>query len=100
WMYHADFLGGLAAKSLGINNIIWGIRTTDVTLGRSKLTVALRKLCAWMSYSVPKLIVCAADAGRKMHEYVGYDPSKMRVIPNGFDLDKLMTTSVKTKQLR
>lgn len=100
WMYHADFLGGLAARSLGIKNIIWGIRTTDVTLGRSKLTVALRKLCAWLSYSVPKVIICAADAGRKVHEQVGYDPSKMRVIPNGFDLDKLKSTPEQRQALR
>lgn len=100
WMYHADFLGGLAAKSLGIDNVIWGIRTTDVTLGRSRLTVVLRKLCAWFSYRVPKIIVCAADAGRKVHEQVGYDPSKMRVIPNGFDLDTLKVTSEQRKILR
>lgn len=100
WMYHADFLGGLAAKSLGIHNIIWGIRTTDVTLGRSKVTVALRKLCAWLSYSVPKVIICAADAGRKVHEKVGYDPSKMHVIPNGFDLDKLKSSPEQRLALR
>lgn len=100
WMYHADFLGGLAARSLGIKNIIWGVRTTDVTLGRSKLTIALRKLCAWLSYSVPKVIICAADAGRKVHEQVGYDPSKMRVIPNGFDLDKLKSTPEQRQALR
>lgn len=100
WMYHADFLGGLAAKSLGNNNIIWGIRTTDVTLGRSKLTVGLRKLCAVLSYSVPKIIICAADAGRKVHEQVGYDSSKMTVIPNGFDLDKLKATAEQRKALR
>lgn len=100
WMYHADFLGGLAAKSLGIHNIIWGIRTTDVTLGRSNLTIALRKICAQLSYSVPKAIVCAADAGRIVHEQVGYDPSKMKVIPNGFHLEKLQSTPEKRKALR
>lgn len=100
WMYHADFLGGLTAKSLGIDNIIWGIRTTDVTLGRSKLTVVLRKICAWLSYRVPKIILCAADAGRKVHEQVGYDSSKMKVIPNGFDLDALKATPEQRKALR
>lgn len=100
WMYHADFLGGLAAKSLGINSIIWGVRTTDVTLGRSKVTVALRDLCAWLSYSVPKVIVCASDAGRKVHEKVGYDSSKMCVIHNGFDLEKLKASPEQRKTLR
>ena len=84
WMYHADFLGGIAAKSLDIDNIVWGIRTTDVTLGGSKSTVALRKLCALLSYIIPKRVVCAADAGRKIHERIGYDASKMNVIHNGF----------------
>lgn len=100
WMYHADFLGGLAAKSLGIQNIIWGIRTTDVTQGSSRLTVILRKLCAWLSYSVPKVIICAADAGRKEHEKVGYDSKKMRVIPNGFDPNYLKSSPDKVDKLR
>lgn len=100
WMYHSDFLGGLAAKSLGIDNIIWGIRTTDVTLGRSKLTVKLRKLSAILSYSIPKIIICAADAGRIVHEQVGYDSSKMKVIPNGFDLDRLTVKPEQRKEFR
>lgn len=100
WMYHADLLGGLAAKSLGVDNIIWGIRTTDVTLGRSKATIVLRKLCALLSHSVPKLIVCAAEAGRKVHVQVGYDSRKMIVIPNGFELNKLKATPQQRKLLR
>ncbi len=100
WMYHADLLGGLAAKSLGIDNIIWGIRTTDVTLGRSKLTIKLRRLCALLSYTVPKVIICAADAGRKVHEKIGYDARKMKVIPNGFDVGNLIATPEQRKTLR
>ena len=53
-MYHADFLGGLAAKQVGIDNIIWGIRTTDVTQGASRITVVLRGICAKLSYRIPK----------------------------------------------
>lgn len=100
WMYHADFIGGLAAKSIGIKKIIWGIRTTDVSAGRSKATVALRKICAWLSYSVPTKIVCAAEASRIVHEMVGYDPAKMIVIPNGFELNKLQATELDRTALR
>ena len=100
WMYHADFVGGLAAKSVGIEKIIWGIRTTDVSVGRSKLTMALRKICALLSYYVPTKIVCAAEAARVVHEKVGYDPKKMIVIPNGFELDKLQATEQKRIVLR
>jgi len=92
WMYHADFLGGLAAKSVGVKNIIWGIRTTDVSQGASKLTVHLSKLCAKLSYYIPDTIVCAAHISKDYHVGIGYDESKMIVIPNGFDLEALTAT--------
>ncbi|WP_440455080.1 glycosyltransferase family 4 protein [Psychrobacter sp. ASPA161_9] len=92
WMYHADFLGGLAAKSVGIDNIIWGIRTTDVSQGASKQTVHLSKLCAKLSYYIPDSIVCAAHVSKDYHVGIGYDESKMMVIPNGFDLEALSST--------
>ncbi|WP_350657496.1 glycosyltransferase [Psychrobacter sp. S1-30-MNA-CIBAN-0213] len=92
WMYHADFLGGLAARSVGIDNIIWGIRTTDVSQGASKQTVHLSKLCAKLSYYIPDSIVCAAHVSKDYHVGIGYDESKMMVIPNGFDLEALSST--------
>ena len=30
WLYHADLLGGLAARMVGNRHVIWGIRTTDI----------------------------------------------------------------------
>lgn len=100
WMYHADFLGGLAAKSLDIQKIIWGIRTTDVTQGASRLTVGLRKICAKLSYLVPTDIVCAAHVSKDVHIKIGYDASKIHVIPNGFELDKLVATEEDRNKIR
>lgn len=100
WMYHADFLGGLAAKSLGINNIIWGIRTTDVSQGASKLTVHLSKLCAYLSYYIPNTIVCAAHVSKDYHVGIGYDESKIVVIPNGFDVTALSATEEDGNKVR
>lgn len=100
WMYHADFLGGLTAKSLGIQKIIWGIRTTDVAQGASRLTIGLRKICAKLSYSIPTDIVCAANVSKNAHIKVGYDASKMHVIPNGFELDKLVATEEDRNKIR
>ena len=100
WMYHADFLGGLAAKNLGVRKIIWGIRTTDVSQGASRLTIGLRKICAKLSYLVPTDIVCAAHVSKDVHIKVGYDASKMHVIPNGFEIDKLVATEEDRNKIR
>lgn len=100
WMYHADFLGGIAAKNVGIKKIIWGIRTTDVTQGGSKLTILLSQICAKLSYSIPTKIVCAAHISKDFHLKLGYDPSKMIVIPNGFELDKFEISEERRTVLR
>ena len=86
WMYHADLIGGLAAKFSGDPPVIWGIRNS--TLGRQsrKSTALTVKLCARLSRWVPTKIVCCSVASREIHEQLGYNPKKMLVIPNGFDL--------------
>lgn len=100
WMYHADLLGGLAARMAGRKNIIWGIRTTDVSTGGSRATAWVRWLCARLSAWVPDTIVCAAQASRRAHEALGYSAGRMVVVPNGFDLVRLRATSGEVAALR
>jgi glycosyltransferase involved in cell wall biosynthesis len=100
WMYHADLLGGLAARLAGNRNVIWGIRTTEVTTGGTSATVFVRRLCAGLSRTVPHTIVCAADASRRAHIAVGYDDARMMVVPNGFDLSRLVATPEQRDALR
>ncbi|MGI0013727.1 MAG: glycosyltransferase, partial [Nitrososphaera sp.] len=61
WMYHADLLGGLAARLAGNRRVIWGVRTTDVESGGKRVTLWVRQVCAWLSRRLPYKIVCAAD---------------------------------------
>lgn len=89
WMYHADMFGGLAARLAGNRNIIWGIRTSELTAGNSKMTVIARRICAWLSSRLPHTIVCVAEAARRTHIRAGYDSARMVVVPNGFDLSRL-----------
>ncbi|MDI1300847.1 MAG: glycosyltransferase [bacterium] len=100
WMYHADLLGGLAARLCGCRSIIWGIRTTDVSAGGSKVTIVIRKLCALLSRVVPSVIICAAEASRRSHVAIGYDEERMIVIPNGFDPAVLVATDEQRAAIR
>lgn len=89
WMYHGDLFGGLAARLAGRRDIIWGIRQTGFGPGASAMTIAVMRLCARLSFSVPRLIVCCAESARLSHIAFGYCARKMRVIVNGFDLPAL-----------
>lgn len=100
WLYHADMVGGIAARLAGGRNVVWGIRTTDLTTGDAKLTVAVKKLCAYLSRRVPSAIVCVAEAARRAHVNTGYDGSRMVVIPNGFDLEQLVVAPTQAAALR
>lgn len=99
WMYHADFFGGLAARMAGCRNVVWGIRNTFVPLN-SRKTYWLMRLCAMLSYVVPKKIICVAEAAKKKHVSYGYHAKKMLVIPNGFDFTCFDAQRVDNKRIR
>ena len=100
WMYHADLIGGLAARFAGVKNVVWGIRTTEICAGGSKLTIIIRKLCAVLSALVPSVIVCVAEASKRLHVALGYDAHRMVVIPNGFVAHDLRQLTKQAKALR
>ena len=87
WMYHADLFGGLAARLAGNRRIAWGIRQSNLDpRGAKRSTRWIARICAQLSRSVPARIVCCSEASRRTHGALGYDISRMVVIPNGFDL--------------
>ena len=89
WMYHADLLGGLAARSVGIKTIAWGIRNSGENLHHSSLKArAVASLSAKVSGWLPQQIVACAENAARRHKQWGYKAEKMRVIPNGYDLTK------------
>jgi glycosyltransferase involved in cell wall biosynthesis len=88
WMYHADLLAGLACAVVRMP-LVWGIHHSDVEPRNAKpLTRLTRAACARLSGMLPDRIVCCAESARRSHERLGYCKSRMRVIPNGFDLDR------------
>ncbi len=91
WMYHADLLGGLAARWTGLRRVVWGIRNTNLDSDKTKWTTrAVVRLCSGLSTRLPVRIVSCSDAAVRVHAALGYDAGKMRVIPNGFDLSRFV----------
>jgi glycosyltransferase involved in cell wall biosynthesis len=87
WMYHADFLGGIVAASLGIP-VVWGVRNSSLSRSSSKRsTRALVRCLAVMSRLVPHLIVMNAESSKVLHAQLGYRADRIVVIPNGIDIN-------------
>ena len=85
WMYHADLLGGLAARLVGSCSVVWNIRSTAIPQGTLSITFWLVRLCAICSYFIPDRIICCAHSARSAHIKLRYATHKMIVIPNGYD---------------
>lgn len=87
WMYHSDLLGGLVGMIAGHRNIVWNVRNTQIPQRSFSTTAFVIKLCALFSRYLPHSIVCCAHAALESHAALGYDRSRMVVIPNGYDVD-------------
>lgn len=98
WMYHADFIGGIAAW-LTKKKIIWSIRNTHVMVGSgtAKKTFYIMRACAFLSAYIPNKIICVADAAITSHVNYGYLQEKMHVIQNGYDVEKITGLSKKNE---
>lgn len=89
WMYHANLMGGIAAKLAGDIPIVWGIHHSNFDPKKSKRrTIWTMKAGALLSSFVPHEIICCGEVPKRVHIEMGYDAKKTVVIPNGFDLTK------------
>ncbi len=80
WLVHSDFIGGIAAKFLGIKNIIWNIRYSNFEFKKARLTtILLVKLLSILSFFVPKLIIVVSKKAKKIYENEGYDKKKIKI---------------------
>lgn len=101
WMYHGNVIGGLAARSIGLNNVVWGIRNAGVSLEKSSRLARLTfRLGAWCSAWLPRLIICCAQDARMRHEQAGYVGEKLVTIPNGYDLSRFTHDEAGRTRLR
>lgn len=85
WMYHADLLGGLAARLAGSCSVVWNVRSTAIPQGVLSVTYWIIRLCAICSYFIPDRIICCANSAKTAHIKLRYALHKMTVISNGYD---------------
>ncbi len=85
WMYHANLLGGLAAKLAGSCSIVWGLHATAIPQGALSVTYWLVRFCAIFSYFIPDRIICCSKSAQNAHIKLRYAAHKITVVPNGYD---------------
>ena len=89
WMYHANLIGGIAARRVLGLPVVWNIRRGRLDRRTDRRgTLWTSRACAALSRKMPAQIVCCSHSSRDWHCRHGYARSKMTVIPNGFDLSR------------
>jgi glycosyltransferase involved in cell wall biosynthesis len=87
WLYHADFLGTLAAigSGLGPRRVVWSVRCSNIDFSNYRpRTRLIATMLAWMS-RLPWAVMTNSRAGRRAHEKLGYRPRQWIYLPNGLD---------------
>lgn len=87
WLYHADFLGTLAALVARPEHLVWNVRCSDVSRAESmpRSTRHLARFLARFSRR-PDAIIVNSQRGKNDHAEIGYHPKEWIHIPNGVDL--------------
>jgi len=86
WLDHANLVGGLTARLAGAPPVIWAVHCTDLgPLRSSWKTRLVRRCCAGLSSAVPTSIISPAQSGAALHRQLGFNASKLLVVPNGVD---------------
>ena len=100
WLYHADLLGTIAKAVHRKPSLAWNVRCAnmDMTQYRALSGITLRVL-ARVSRA-PAAVVINSEAGRNVHEGLGYHPRKWELIPNGFDAERFRPDPSARQRLR
>jgi len=101
WMYHADLLGGLAARLASGAAVIWSLRQSNIDPKHTSRTTRLViRICSFLSPYIPEKIISCSEAGKKVHVEKGYPADKIEVIPNAYDLDEFCPDSEERRRVR
>ena len=89
WMYHANLIGGIAARLAGRQRVVWGMHNTSLSVASTAWTTrAAARLGGPASRVLAEGIIYCAQRSREIHEGLAYAPGKGVVIPNGYDVSE------------
>lgn len=86
WLYHADLMGGLAAKLSGARHVVWHLHNCDLSPWRTRrMTRVVVRSLALLSHVIPDVILSCSEEAARVHVALGYAKRKVRILPNGVD---------------
>lgn len=102
WMYHADFLGTLAARSFRpIPPVVWNVQHSSFCPKTTKtLSRWMRVLLSKLAAAWPDKIAVCSRTSIELHAGIGYPREKMQHIVNGADTLRFKPDEEAKKALR
>ena len=89
WLYHADLLGGLAAKVALTRAVVWNIRHSNFDHDKNKRhTLWIARINGLLSDFIAVKFICNSYRAAQIHQQIGFKSDRFVIIPNGFDTDK------------
>lgn len=93
WLYHADLLGGMAARFLGVP-AVWSVHHASNHFEGDSVSIRmLTRVLALLSRWIPEAIIYCSEDALQVHEAFGYTAKKSLVIANGVDLQRFRPNS-------
>lgn len=84
WLYLSDTLAALLG---GGRPVVWGIRSSHGARGKRLTGLLARGVNPWLSSRAPAAIICCGQQALDAHRKLGYDSSRLRLIPNGYEIE-------------
>ncbi|PKU23532.1 group 1 glycosyl transferase [Telmatospirillum siberiense] len=100
WLYHADLMGLIAGRLVGVPRIIWSIRCSSMEMASYRRSSGLVRWVLAKLSPFPDLVLANSHAGIADHRTLGYRPRAWGYIPNGFDLKEWRPDPAAKERLR
>ncbi|MGE9213553.1 glycosyltransferase [Exiguobacterium aurantiacum] len=101
WLYHADFFGFIFSKMrFKTKKIIWNVRHTNLDVQHNKIsTLLILKMNRYLSRKID-LVTFNSIESRNNHIKLGFNPQKIKMISNGFDLKEIKFSNINRVKYR